>query len=378
MVVANNSPQSQNISGNYGVPNKVKRRVDLSNPGGGTNPTSGSAVVANTPNGSAVSTPNLSLTPITSVNSAPTDAVATTYGRKDAKVEGLTPVTSTPSSAAPQLSQIMPQTTQTSQVANQPTLQDFINEAQKLGQAQVQGLIDPKFASNLSRQLYGQNVGMSGAGEAVVGGALNKELTPIMQQVGLQLGQDALNKLYQEREVAQQQEQQNIADQFALVESGQLTGEQAIQALQAKGINPENYMTPEQVMQVKENDQLNMLLEQIKDPAERALINDIAEFEYYMTNGRTYEDELAEIVRTKGDLKAWREKLPAIRQSISRLSQQIQNETAKGGGFFGFGGKDKNQIARWTTQLNALKEILADVEAGKNPVYDVNTTDIGG
>jgi hypothetical protein len=66
-----------------------------------------------------------------------------------------------------------------------------------------------------------------------------------------------------------------------------------------------------------------------------------------------------------------------IRTSISRLTKQIETETAKGGGFFGFGGKDDNAIGRWNTQLATLKEILADVEAGKNPVYDVNTTNIG-
>jgi hypothetical protein len=403
MVVSNNSPQSQNMSGSYGVPKRIKRRVDLTNPGGGTVPVTGSATVANTP----------TLTDISGSNSNVSDSTGTTYGRKDNKYSGvgqtanistassggvstpvsngsvittpnlttpnLTPITANTSKATtPQLTEIAPLTTEQglSQVSGQPTLQDFINEAQKLGQAQVQGLIDPNFEKDLARQLYGQNVGMSGAGQQVVGNALRNELTPIMNNIGLQLGQDTLNKLYQERENAQKIEQQQIADQFSLVESGQLTGEQAIEALKKKGINPENYMTPEQVVQQKEDTQLQKLLEQVKDPNERALINDIDEFNYYMQNGRTYEDEMANILRTKKDIKEWTEKLPQIRQTISRLTLQIQKETAKGTGFFGIGGKDNNRIGQWTTQLNALKEIVSDVEAGKNPIYDINTTSV--
>jgi len=114
---------------------------------------------------------------------------------------------------------------------SQPTLQDYIGEAQKLGQQSVeaqQGILrqDTKqVGEDLSRSLYGQNVGQSGIGQKVIGKAISdqqKRLEPYAVQAGVETGKQALQQKY---------EMTNKAIDMAI--AGNLTGPAAQQIVSA-------------------------------------------------------------------------------------------------------------------------------------------------
>jgi hypothetical protein len=95
-------------------------------------------------------------------------------------------------------------------VGTQPTTEDFIREAQKLGEARAQAAADiqarniPKLAEELSRRLISQNVGAaSGAGQQLQEraiGQFQERLEPVVKQVGLETAVRELELRRQERE----------------------------------------------------------------------------------------------------------------------------------------------------------------------------------
>jgi energy-converting hydrogenase Eha subunit A len=114
---------------------------------------------------------------------------------------------------------------------NQPTLDDYIAEAQKLGQQSVQNQQailrqdTEQVGQDLSRQLYGQNIGTSGISEKVIGKAISdqqKRLEPYAMQAGTEAAQTALKQRY---------EMTNKAIDLAV--SGNLTGQGAQQIVTA-------------------------------------------------------------------------------------------------------------------------------------------------
>jgi len=157
----NNSPQNPTVR----IKN-VAQPVGQVQAGPSTNPSAGYVMEASTPP---------MTTPLTS-NSNPVNTISPTYGNKDNRLSSVKNnnlssignITTQPNN----LTNIGLQPQQEiTEVNTQPTLQDFIAEAQKLGQEQVIANIDPNFANDLARQLYGQNVGMSGLGTGVVSNA---------------------------------------------------------------------------------------------------------------------------------------------------------------------------------------------------------------
>jgi hypothetical protein len=267
------------------------------------------------------------------------------------------------------------------QPKNQPTIYDFIEEAKKLGQEGMQSQIDilkqslPDFEQSLARSLYGKNVGaQSGIGSDIVSRATQDylgKLTPYIQQSGTELGKMALNN--------QQKEVDNL---FSLVESGQLTGQQAENVLRQKGINPEEYMTPEQAELKQQEDQLNTLKDQFRSDPKFAeyqhlvdLIDSVDEYNHVLEFGRTYEDEMADIFSTQKSLTDWKTLVDSgtLQKQVSRLEQQINNEAAKSSNWLPWDKPNDGKIGKWQQQLAAIKEIISSVKAGKQPMQDIES-----
>ena len=118
------------------------------------------------------------------------------------------------------------------QPINQPTLQDFISEAQKLGQSKIkaqQDILNQNISETgdaLLRKIHGQNVGASsGVGQQIIGrqiGEMSKRLEPIATQVGAELGQQELTYQKQERDRLIAQQDAVRENKFNLMLSGQL------------------------------------------------------------------------------------------------------------------------------------------------------------
>lgn len=115
--------------------------------------------------------------------------------------------------------------------STQPTLDDFISEAKKLGSESVmaqQAALrqdTEQVGQDLSRQLYGQNVGNSGISDKVIGKAITeqqKRLEPIAAQAGVATAQQELQQRY---------EMTNKAIDLAV--AGNLTGDGAQQIVSA-------------------------------------------------------------------------------------------------------------------------------------------------
>lgn len=331
---------------------------------------------------------------------------------------------------------------------NQPTLQDFISEAQKLSQqktraqAQILGESTGDVADAFSRRLFSQNVGStSGAGQELARRSIREQserLEPYALRQAAELGEreldyrrtDIENLQEEQRKIREEErleamgirgevrgeatgirketraeelgireagreeergirgevrgeektiraEQREVADReaqelFGLVQSGQITGDQARQTLINRGINPETYMTPEQNLINKQVQAFQLRLSQsIKDPAVREMIDNMEELDFFLENGKTFEDEVADIMRTRKKLAEWRTKLPALKKQISHYNDLLDYELTKGTGWVEslFGGKrDDSKIANWREKKAAIEQAINEIEAGKIPV----------
>ena len=150
---------------------------------------------------------------------------------------------------------------------NQPTLGDFLKEAKTLGtemfQSQAEQLRGETSgqAADLSRQLYGQNVGgTSGIGQNIVDRAIAtqaKRLEPVGKEIALRTAQDELARQAQERTTKQGQDfaseeaekgRKEVRQQqlFQLIQDGRLTGDDALEIVQDyMGITLDNLKIPD-------------------------------------------------------------------------------------------------------------------------------------
>jgi len=113
---------------------------------------------------------------------------------------------------------------------NQPTLQDFIGEAQKLStqktdaQAQILGQDTSKVAEEFARQLYGTNLGAtSGVGKELTNRAVQdqaKRLEPYAMQQAAELGQQELGYKREDYLTDKAQTQSNRDNMFNQILAG--------------------------------------------------------------------------------------------------------------------------------------------------------------
>lgn len=307
------------------------------------------------------STPNLGTIKLDQTNSATPESVNKPTQTQSTGLNPINPIQAT--QATEQQTELQP--------VNEPTVYDFIEEAKKLGQESTQNQIDilkqnlPEFEQALARSIYGKNVGAtSGIGQGIVSNATKDylgTLTPYISQSGTELGKLALNN--------QQEELQNA---FDLVQSGQITGQQAEETLRQKGIDPASYMTPEQVALRQKDDELNKLKENLINAgdANADLIDSQEEFDYYMTNGKTYEGEVANIVRDAKSLKEWSDALPKLEQAYNDYANKIEHEASKRDIFGNISNKDKYNL--YKSQYSELEQIINEVRAGKVPVGNLS------
>ena len=159
-------------------------------------------------------------------------------------------------------------TTGTSGSSTQPSLQDFISEAQKLGQnsfqaqADILGQSNQQLVSDMSRGLYSQNIGAaSGVGQTVAEQAIKdrtNQLAPYAQQTATQTALQALQ--YQQQDQQQAQTRQDQA--FNMILSGQLDKSQFTPADWAKyGITD-----PNSIKTISQMDIANQMTAQGMDP----------------------------------------------------------------------------------------------------------------
>ena len=108
--------------------------------------------------------------------------------------------------------------------------------------------------------------------------------------------------------------------------------------------------------------QLTELKRNISNPAIRDNIGSIEEFNFYMENGKTYEDDVADIIQSSTDLQKFKDRLPELNRALSSRSNDIENEIAKGG------SKDQMKLDHWIEQRDLIRSMINDINAGKMPV----------
>lgn len=145
------------------------------------------------------------------------------------------------------------------------------------------------------------------------------------------------------------------------------------QLAQKYGIKPDgSFFTSElDAQQFVADKELADLKKNITDPAVRDLINTKDEWNYYLENGRTYEDEVAEIIRTSKSLNDWVSKLPNLYKALGDWQAKIDSEMRKGNGWvealFG-GGRDQGRIDHYKQQYEILNQAINEINGGKIPV----------
>jgi len=244
------------------------------------------------------------------------------------------------------------------------TLQDFLSEADKISRRKAQLAAQPiletfeKGQESFASKLHGQNVGASsGVGQQLQAQQLEnfgKRLEPVAERIGLESAQNELN-------FRRQDTQQLLNQQFDLVQSGQITGDQATQILQEKGISPESFMTPQQLQLKQEQEEFKTRLsDTIKDPEVAQLIESQSELNFYLEFGKTFEEEVADIAEKSESLAQWKAKLPELQTAFNLVSDNLRRESAN---FF----KNDRTISELTEQREALKEVLSSIDAGVAP-----------
>ena len=155
---------------------------------------------------------------------------------------------------------------------NQPTLQDFIGEAQKLStqktdaQAQILGQDTSKVAEEFARQLYGTNLGAtSGVGKELTNRAVQdqaKRLEPYAMQQAAELGQQELGYKREDYLTDKAQTQSNRDNMFNQILAGTVDKSQmSEQDWAAMGITD-----PAAVKTLSEVDLSNAMVGQGLDP----------------------------------------------------------------------------------------------------------------
>jgi len=260
------------------------------------------------------------------------------------------------------------------------TLDDFLKEADKISRRRAQLAAQPvleefkKGSEQFASKLFGQGVGASSG----VGGQLSeralesfgKRLEPIAERATLEAQQQELDFRRDKALREEQRAQDLINQQFQLVQSGQISGDQAEDVLRQQGINPETYMTQEQLIAKQEQQAFQEKLDKtIKDPQVKLLIDTPEELEFYFEYGKTFEDEVADIVETSKSLSDWKGRMPELEKSLSVIEDKIEKESE---GFFGFFVDDK-KVARLQEQRQAIIEAINDIKAGKTPSAEAGT-----
>lgn len=157
---------------------------------------------------------------------------------------------------------------------------------------------------------------------------------------------------------------------FSLVNNGQISGAEAENVLKQQGFNPEYFMTTEQLKVKLESDELDRYKKNL--PQEIATtISTMDEFQHYIEFGRTYEDEVAEIIETSKSLEEWKAKIPTIEAEVKRLNEQLEGELRKSGNWAPWDKPDEGRIANYKEKIAELEQVINEVRAGKVPVVEV-------
>lgn len=122
------------------------------------------------------------------------------------------------------------------------------------------------------------------------------------------------------------------------------------------------YKSEAEALRGEEDKKLSQALKSIPDPTLKRMINSLDEFNFYMETGKTYEGEIADIMRNTATIDAWKTKIPVLTDAMNNFTKQINAELAKGG------NKDQMQIALFTQQRDLIKSVINDIYAGKTPI----------
>lgn len=289
------------------------------------------------------------------------------------------------------------------EIANQAFPQIKIpQDVQSLGQQAFESQVEP-FRRGHEKRLEGtienlsrRGVQFGGVGDKNISNLLEAEANVeanIAKTIGSNLGMTLLDQSFRSSEAAQRFEEQKslselgfsqqkeligmeqknqlLNDQFDLVQSGQITGEQSKQILQEKGIDPLEFATPEQVLQARESEAFNKLLsETITDPEVASNISNQAELDFYLREGKTYEDTVADIVDKSGSFEEWNARRPELQDSLTAARESLRHENAKWLPW----EHDAKYAERLKQQIAALEEALALLDMGQAPGSETEAT----
>lgn len=103
-------------------------------------------------------------------------------------------------------------------------------------------------------------------------------------------------------------------------------------------------------------------------PEIKVSIGSIDEFNHYMDTGRTYEDEIADILSTQKDLVGWQAAMPSLEKALLQKTQEEQKWADKvSREWF---KESRGTLDRVRAEKAALQQVVADIKAGVNPTVD--------
>lgn len=123
--------------------------------------------------------------------------------------------------------------------------------------------------------------------------------------------------------------------------------------------------------------QLNKLKVNIKDEAVRDSIDSVAEYNHYLETGKTYENDIADIMQEQKTLDQWRTKLPTLNSALAEWQEKIRKESAKPTSWYAGNRRNQGKIDYYTAQYNAILQAINDINGGKVPIlpgFDPNST----
>jgi hypothetical protein len=132
------------------------------------------------------------------------------------------------------------------------------------------------------------------------------------------------------------------------------------------GKPPKTEQEGQAMLDAKELDRLKL---NIEDKAIADRINDLQEWQYYMENGRTYEDEIADIIDTSKTLDQWKSSLPKIQAHIARLDERIAYEAVIRKGET---ATARYRMEQYKEQREILNSMVREIQAGVIPTQGLD------
>jgi hypothetical protein len=106
-------------------------------------------------------------------------------------------------------------------------------------------------------------------------------------------------------------------------------------------------------------------------PAIQDRIHSLDDWQSYMETGKTYEDQVAEMIETTQTLSDWKQKIPQLEQALQYYNSQWEAENKKEDGFLTSGPRrNQHLLDDYDMKRNAILGMIGDIRSGKVPTNE--------